>query len=292
MQPPRIRRSVLYVPASRPRAVERARLLPVDVVIFDLEDAVRPEEKEAARATACAAILAGGFMARELVVRINAAETEWAADDFAAVARAAPDAVLMPKISSAEDVLLAGKALSSAGAPAKVGLWAMVETPRAVADVLRIAEAARSEPRLSCLVAGLNDLAKDTRAAMTPGRAPMLSWLAAIVLAARVSDIDAIDGVYNAFRDVDGFSAECRQAREFGFDGKSLIHPDQVDVANAAFSPSAEELARAVAIINAFELPANRRSGAIVVDGQMVELLHLAMAHRIVALDSASTAAR
>lgn len=212
------------------------------------------------------AVRGGGFAARELVIRIIAAETEWSTDDLAAVASAGPSAILIPKISSAEDVVRAGGAPSSNGAPATVGLWAMIEIPRAVAGCPpnRRGRTTRATFVMSCC--------RIERPRQGHTRGDYAGTFADVVLplrSPRVSGIDAIDGVYNAFRDLEGFTAECRQARDFGFDGKSLIHPDQVDVANAAFSPDGEQIARATAIITAFELPLNRRSGAIVVNGEM-----------------------
>jgi citrate lyase subunit beta/citryl-CoA lyase len=284
----RPRRSVLYMPGSNARAIEKARTLPVDGVILDLEDAVAPEAKEQARAQVADAVKAGGFGGREVFIRVNGIDTPWHAEDLVAAAHAAPDAILVPKISHPDQLDLIGRRLLDIHANHKVRVWAMIETPLAIFNILSIAEEARdSESRLSGLVMGTNDLAKDTRARLVPGRAPMLPWLATCVLAARQHGVDILDGVYNDLGDAEGFERECIQARDMGFDGKTLIHPNQVAPCNAVFSPSADEVAQARAIIAAFDLPANRDKGVVQVDGRMVERMHAEMARRTVAIAEA-----
>jgi citrate lyase subunit beta/citryl-CoA lyase len=284
----RPRRSVLYMPGSNARAIEKARTLPVDGVILDLEDAVAPEAKEQARAQVADAVKAGGFGGREVFIRVNGIDTPWHAEDLVAAAHAAPDAILVPKISHPDQLDLIGRRLLDIHANHKVRVWAMIETPLAIFNILSIAEEARdSESRLSGLVMGTNDLAKDTRARLVPGRAPMLPWLATCVLAARQHGVDILDGVYNDLSDAEGFERECIQARDMGFDGKTLIHPNQVAPCNAVFSPSADEVAQARAIIAAFDLPENRDKGVVQVDGRMVERMHAEMARRTVAIAEA-----
>lgn len=284
----RPRRSVLYMPGSNARAIEKAKTLPCDGVILDLEDSVAPDAKESARAQIVAAVKAGGFGKREVFVRVNGVDTTWHADDLSAAAHAAPDAILVPKISSAETLELIGRRLLDMGTPHKTRVWAMIETPLAIFNILLIAAEARdSEARLSGFVLGTNDLAKETRARLVPGRAPMLPWLSQCVLAARHYGIDVLDGVYNDIGNADGFVAECRQGVEFGFDGKTLIHPNQIEPCNAAFSPSAEEVAQARKMIAVFELPENKGKGVVSIDGRMVERLHAEMARRTVAIAEA-----
>jgi len=284
----RPRRSVLYMPGSNARAIEKAKTLPCDGVILDLEDSVAPDAKESARAQIVAAVKAGGFGKREVFVRVNGVDTTWHADDLSAAAHAAPDAILVPKISSAETLELIGRRLLDMGTPHKTRVWAMIETPLAIFNILSIAAEARdSEARLSGFVLGTNDLAKETRARLVPGRAPMLPWLSQCVLAARHYGIDVLDGVYNDIGNADGFVAECRQGVEFGFDGKTLIHPNQIEPCNAAFSPSAEEVAQARKMIAVFELPENKGKGVVSIDGRMVERLHAEMARRTVAIAEA-----
>jgi citrate lyase subunit beta/citryl-CoA lyase len=284
----RPRRSALYMPGSNARALEKAREIPADVLILDLEDAVAPDSKASARDQVCAAVRAGGYGRRELVIRTNGLETEWFTGDLAAAVAARPDAILIPKISSPETLRQIGARLDGLGAPQSLRVWAMVETPLAILKAEAIAAAAR-EPatRLSCFVMGLNDLAKESRARFVPGRATMLPWLAAALLAARAHGLDILDAVYNDIRDEAGFAAECGQGRDLGFDGKTLIHPSQVAPANRAFAPDAGEVERARAIIAAFEKPENAGKGAIQLDGRMVELLHAQMARRTVALAEA-----
>ena len=287
----RPRRSVLYMPGSNARAIEKAKTLPCDGIILDLEDSVAPDAKEAARAQVAAAVKAGGFGKREVFVRVNAVDTPWHADDLSAAAHAAPDAILVPKISNAETLELIGRRLLDMGTPHKTRVWAMIETPLAIFNILLIAAEARdSEARLSGFVLGTNDLAKETRARLVPGRAPMLPWLSQCVLAARHYGIDVLDGVYNDIGNADGFVAECRQGVEFGFDGKTLIHPNQIGPCNAAFSPSADEVAQARKIIAAFARPENSDKGVIQLDGRMVERLHAEAARRTVTISDAIAA--
>lgn len=284
----RPRRSALYMPGSNARALEKAAGLPADVLILDLEDAVAPEGKEEARARVCAAVGGGAYGRREVVIRINALDTPWGEEDLAAAAKAVPDAVLIPKVSSPETLVAAGMRLRRHGAPERVRVWAMIETPLAILDVQAIASAAHDvDTRLSCLVMGLNDLAKDTRTRFTPGRAPMLPWMMAALTAARAYGIDILDGVYNRLSDEEGFKAECEQARDCGFDGKTLIHPNQVAAANEIFAPAPEEVEQARKIIAAFDAPENAGRGAIALDGRMVERLHAEMARRVLALAEA-----
>lgn len=284
----RPRRSVLYMPGANARALEKAKQLPADALILDLEDSVAPDAKPAAREQVTKAVKDGGYGRRELVIRINALDTAWGSDDLRAAAAVGPDAVLIPKASSATDIERATDALRRAGAPDKTRLWAMVETPIGILNVADIAGAARhAGSRLACLVMGLNDLFKETRAEATADRIAALNWLSASLTAARAHGLDILDGVYNNFRDAEGYRRECLQGRMLGFDGKTLIHPDQIAVANEVFSPSADEVAAARKIVAAFELPENRGKGVINLDGRMVELLHAEMAKRTVAIADA-----
>lgn len=273
----RPRRSALYLPASNPKALAKSRDLAADVVILDLEDAVAPENKAEARDAAVSAVREGGFGRRELVVRANALATPWGTDDLAAIAGAGPDAVLVPKVSSPEEVRAYNAAL--AAAPASTALWIMIETCACLPRLHELA-ACSADTRLRGFVMGTNDLAKEMRARLTPARTPFHPALAMAVAAARASGLIALDGVCNEFRDLDAFRAEALQGLEFGFDGKTLIHPDQIEPCNAVFSPSADEIAWALAIETAFALPGNAGKGAIKVDGRMVELLHLEQARR------------
>jgi citrate lyase subunit beta/citryl-CoA lyase len=284
----RPRRSVLYMPGSNARAFEKAKTLPADGVILDLEDSVAPEAKEAARQQVVDAVKAGGFGAREVFIRVNSVDTPWHADDLAAAAQAAPDAILVPKVSSADTLELIGRRLLDMAADHKTRIWAMIETPRAIFNILSIAQAASdSETRLSGFVMGTNDLAKDTRARLVPGRAPMLPWLSTCVAAARIYGIDVLDGVYNEIGNADGFAKECAQGVEFGFDGKTLIHPSQIEVCNKAFSPSQVDVEQARKMIAAFDLPENKGKGVVSIEGRMVERLHADMARRTVAIAEA-----
>jgi citrate lyase subunit beta / citryl-CoA lyase len=279
--PDRPRRSALYLPASNARAIEKARGLAADAVILDLEDAVAPEAKEAARGAAVAAVRAGGWGGREVAIRANGLDTPWGAADLAAIAGSGADAALVPKVSTCDDIAQANAAL--AGAPAALQLWAMIETCAAVPRLDALAAMAR-ETRQSLWVMGVNDLAKEMRARLTPARTPFLPILSLAVAAARAHGLAVLDGVCNEFRDLATFRAEAEQGRDFGFDGKTLIHPDQIAPCNAVFSPDEEELAFARATIAAFALPENAGKGAIRVEGKMVELLHLEQARRLVAM--------
>ena len=287
----RPRRSLLYMPGSNARAMEKARELPADGVILDLEDAVAPDAKAKARELIVAALKQGGFGRREVIVRINGLDTPWWQDDLA-VAAANPDAILVPKVSGPEPLREVAKHLVGVRAEARIGIWAMMETPLAMLNARDIAAVARDAgSRLAGFVMGTNDLAKDTRARLLPGRSPMLPWLMTCIAAARAYDIDIVDGVYNELGNAEGFAAECRQARDLGFDGKTLIHPAQIAPCNEAFSPAADEVAWARKIIGAFELPENASKGVIQVDGRMVERLHADMAQRTVAIADAIAAA-
>jgi citrate lyase subunit beta/citryl-CoA lyase len=284
----RPRRSVLYMPGANARALEKARSLPADGIIIDLEDAVAPEAKEAARAQVAAAVGEGGYGAREVVIRVNAPETPWFEDDLAAAAKAGPDAVLIPKVSDPDTLTTVGHRLRRLNAPGKVRVWAMIETPLAILRCEEIARAARDvDTRLACFVMGTNDLAKETRARQVAGRAPMLPGLATAVAAARAHDLDILDGVHNGLKDEAGLRAECEQGRDLGFDGKTLIHPNQIGPANEIFAPAPEEVEQSRAIIAAFERPENRGKGVISLEGRMVERMHAEIAARVVALAEA-----
>jgi citrate lyase subunit beta/citryl-CoA lyase len=278
----RPRRSALYMPASNPRAVDKARSLDCDVVILDLEDAVLPEMKDAAREAAVAAVRAGGFGRREVVIRVNALETSWGAADLAAVAAAGPDAVLVPKIRRPGDVAAYERHLSDA--PLALRLWIMIETPQAI---LGLAAIAGSGGRLAALVMGINDLAKETVARQTPDRAPFHAALALSVAAARAHGLAILDGVHNEIDDLEALARVCRQGADFGFDGKSLIHPSHLAICNDAFSPPPEEVAWARAVIAAFAAPQNAGKGALRVEGRLAERLHCAQAERLVAIAEA-----
>jgi citrate lyase subunit beta / citryl-CoA lyase len=284
----RPRRSVLYMPGSNARALEKARTLPVDGVILDLEDSVAPEAKETAREQVANVVKSGGFGPREVFIRVNGVDSPWHADDLSVAARAAPDVILVPKVSSPDTLELIGRRLLDMGTDHKTRIWAMIETPLAIFNILSIAAEARdSETRLSGFVMGTNDLAKDTRARLVPGRAPMLPWLSMCVAAARIHGIDILDGVFNDIGNADGFAAECRQGIELGFDGKTLIHPSQIEPCNKAFSPSPDEVEQARKMIAAFDQPENKGKGVVSIDGRMVERLHADMARRTVAIAEA-----
>jgi citrate lyase subunit beta/citryl-CoA lyase len=276
------------MPGSNARALEKAKILPVDAMILDLEDSVAPDAKAAARDQVVSAVKAGGFGSREVVIRINGTDSPWHADDLSAAAHAAPDAILVPKVASPGTLELIGRRMLDMGTDHRTRVWAMIETPLAVFNILAIAaEAKDSESRLSVFVMGTNDLAKETRARLVPGRAPMLAWLSTCVAAARHYGVDILDGVYNDIGNAEGFVAECRQGVELGFDGKTLIHPSQIEPCNAAFSPSADEVAQARKIIAAFGLPENKTKGVVALDGRMVERLHAEMARRTAAIADA-----
>lgn len=287
----RPRRSVLYMPGSNARAIEKARSLPADGVILDLEDAVAPDAKTEARKQVAEAVKAGGFGAREVFIRVNAIDTPWHAEDLNAAARAAPDGILVPKISSADQLEMLGQRLLDMGTDHKTRIWAMIETPIAIFNIQSIAAAAKdSETRLAGFVLGTNDLAKETGTRLVPGRWTMLPWLTSCVLAARAYGISILDGVYNDLSDIDGFMRECEQARDLGMDGKTLIHPNQIAPCNDTFSPGTEEIAQAKKIIAAFDQPENRDKGVVQLDGRMVERMHADIARRTVAIADAIAA--
>jgi citrate lyase subunit beta/citryl-CoA lyase len=284
----RPRRSVLYMPGSNARALEKARELPADGLILDLEDAVAPEAKGQAREAIVKALQKGGFGDREVMVRINGLDTRWWVDDLDAIAAAKPDAVLVPKISDPGQLQDLAARIVDMGTDPRIRVWAMMETPLAMLNVREIAAAALdSETRLSGFVMGTNDLAKDTRARLVPGRQPMLPWLMSCVAAARAYGLDILDGVYNDLGNETGFKEECLQAVDLGFDGKTLIHPKQIAPCNEAFSPTLEEVTNARKMIAAFDLPENENKGVIQIDGRMVERLHAEMARRTVAIADA-----
>lgn len=284
----RPRRSVLYMPGANKRALEKAKTLPADSLILDLEDSVAPEAKAEARDSVCAAVKAGGYGHRELVIRVNAIETPWGMDDLRAAVAAAPDAILVPKVSQPGDIVTAAKVLGSVHAPGKTRLWAMMETPKSMLNAREIAAlGAEPEHRLACLVMGTNDLLKESRARALHNRIAVVPWLAMTLVAARAFGLDILDGVYNDFRDDKGFREECEHGRTLGMDGKTLIHPSQVTPCNEIFSPTDEEVTWSRAIIAAFDNPENDHKGVITVDGKMVERLHLAMADRTVAIADA-----
>jgi citrate lyase subunit beta/citryl-CoA lyase len=283
----RPRRSVLYLPSSNERALEKARTLPVDGLILDLEDAVAPEAKDSARENACAAARSGAYGRRELTIRVNAIGTRWHEDDLAAAAAAGPDAVVVPKVGSADEVRSLVDALEAAGAPERTRLWAMVETPAAILDAARIAAAS---DRLACLVLGTNDLYKELGASFAPGRAAVMTSLQLAVLGARAAGVAVLDGVFNDVKDADGFLAEARQGRELGFDGKTLIHPAQVGPANEVFAPSAGQVEDARAVIEAFEQAQSEGRGVATLNGRLVENLHVDTARKVIATAEAISA--
>jgi citrate lyase subunit beta/citryl-CoA lyase len=289
----RPRRSMLYMPGANARALEKAKTLPCDAVILDLEDSVAPDAKAAARQQVAAAVTAGGFGGREVIVRINALDTRWWQDDVAAAAKARPDGILIPKVSKPEEIKEVAAHLVGIAADAGIRLWGMLETPFGIINAVAIA-ASTTEPhsRLAGFVMGTNDIAKETRARLIPGRAPMLPWLAQCVLAAHAYGLDILDGVYNDLADIEGFRRECGQGRDMGFDGKTLIHPSQIEPCNEAFSPTPVEIQQAYRFIEVFDLPENRDKGVVQIDGRMVERLHAEMARRTVAIAEAIAARR
>jgi citrate lyase subunit beta/citryl-CoA lyase len=287
--PIRPRRSVLYMPGSNARALEKAKSLPADALILDLEDAVAPDAKAEARDQVCAAVREGGYGYRELIIRINGLETPWGLDDIEAAIDAVPDAILIPKVFSGQMVIAAEKLLKDAGAQDKTKLWAMIETPLAIMHAEEIASMA-TNTRLECFVMGTNDLAKEVSCAQTPDRLPMVASLNWALLAGRAYDLAVIDGVFNGIGDEAGFAASCRQGAEFGFDGKTLIHPSQVEPCNAAFSPPNEDVAWGRQIIAEFDKPENASKGVMKIEGKMVERLHAEAARRLVAMADAIAA--
>ena len=284
----RPRRSVLYMPGSNARALEKAKSLAADAVIFDLEDAVAPDAKETARTQVCEAVRTGGYGPREVIIRVNALDSAWGLDDLKAAAQVAPDAILVPKVNSGHDVNQYEAVINDAGASSDLALWAMMETPLAMLNAQEIAATAK-EPgaRLSAWVMGTNDIAKEAGMAQTQDRLPFLYSLEVCVLAAKAYGLAIIDGVYNDFKNEAGFAEICRQGLDLGFDGKTLIHPSQIAPCNEIFSPSEDEVNWSRKIIAAFEEPDNQNKGAIQVDGKMVERLHAEIAQRMVAIADA-----
>lgn len=287
----RPRRSPLFMPGSNARALEKARNLPADVIILDLEDSVAPDAKGLARDQIAQAIAAQGFGKREVWVRTNSLESAWWADDSAMAGKAKPDGILVPKVSSVEDLKAIGDRLAAVHADPSIKVWAMIETARAVLDADKLAGASRDpKTRLAGFVFGPNDIARETRILMRPGRAAMIPMMTHCILATRAYGLEIFDGPYSDFSNVDGFGQECSQGRDLGFDGKTLIHPGQIEACNAIFTPPEEEIAQARKIIAAFELPENAARGAIRLDGQMVERLHAEMARRTIAIADAIAA--
>ena len=282
----RPRRSVLYMPAANERALEKAKTIPADAIIFDLEDAVAPDAKESARVNAVAAASSGDYGTRELMIRCNGLDTQWGEADLAAAAGSGAAAVVIPKVSSVATLDLVSKMLDVSGAPASMSIWAMIETPTAIFDVRHIA----AHPRVAVLVMGTSDLARELRAALLPGRHPLLSHLATALAAARESGKVILDGVFNDVKNLDGFRAECVQGAEMGFDGKTLIHPGQVDIANEVWAPSADEVDHARKVIDAFEEGLREGKGVVTVDGRMIENLHVDNARRTLATAAAIAA--
>ncbi|MFV0367050.1 MAG: HpcH/HpaI aldolase/citrate lyase family protein [Hyphomicrobiaceae bacterium] len=286
----RPRRSVLYMPGSNSRALDKAKTIPADALILDLEDAVAPDAKTEARDKVCEAVASGGYGKRELIIRVNGLETPWGADDLFAAAKAAPDAILVPKVGRPGDIISAAKVLTAAHAPEKTKIWAMMETPMSILNVREIAMAGiEREHRLTCMVMGTNDLLKESHARAYKDRFAVVPWLSMTIVAARAYGLDVLDGVYNDFRDEEGFRAEAEHGRTLGMDGKTLIHPGQVQAANETFSPSQAEVEWSRKIIAEFQKPENERLGVITVEGKMVERLHLVMAERTVAIAEAIT---
>jgi citrate lyase subunit beta / citryl-CoA lyase len=285
----RPRRSVLYMPGANERALEKAQTIPADALILDLEDAVAPDAKPEARERVCAAATSGAYGTREIAIRANGIGTQWHDDDLVAIAQAGPAAVVIPKINTPDEVHQIEKALEAGGAPDHTMIWAMLETPIAM---LGAHDIARSSDRLAVLVMGTNDLAKELQAAHVPGRQPLLAGLGLCLLAARASGKVILDGVYNDIKDEAGFLAECEQGRDLGFDGKTLIHPSQVDPCNTTFAPNAEEVDKAARVIAAFEEAEAAGKGVVTVDGRMVENLHVEQARRTLAIQAAIDAAR
>lgn len=276
----RPRRSVLYMPGSKERALEKAKTLPADALILDLEDAVTPDEKANARSLVAQAVQEGGYGARELVIRINGLETPWGQDDLAAACAASPHAILLPKVESAKMVLDIEQQMQNLGAKPETLLWAMMETPL---GMLNAAEIARATPRLGCFIMGTNDLVKDLNAEHTPAREPVVTALGLSMLAAKAHGLAIVDGVYNAFKDDDGLRASCLQGRAMGFDGKTLIHPAQIETCNQIFSPDEAALDLARRQVAAFQEATEKGEGVAVVDGKIVENLHVETANRLLA---------
>jgi citrate lyase subunit beta / citryl-CoA lyase len=287
----RPRRSLLFMPGSNPRALAKAPHLPADGIILDLEDSVAPDAKATARNQIAETIAAGGFGRREIIIRINALDSPWWRDDLAMAAKARPDGILVPKIYSAADLATVDDTLRDLAADPAIRVWAMIETARAVLHAEELAATSQeSGARLAGFVFGPNDIARETRIRMMPGRAAMLPMIIHCILATRLYGLEILDGPYSDFSNIDGFAQECAQGRDLGFDGKTLIHPSQIEACNATFTPPSAEVAQARKIIAAFELPENASRGAIQLDGGMVERLHAEMAKRTIAIADAIAA--
>ena len=287
----RPRRSLLFMPGSNARALEKARNLAADCLILDLEDSVAPDAKAKAREQIAAAIAAKGFGRREIWVRTNSLDTPWWKDDVAMAGKAKPDGILVPKISTVDDLAAIGALLAELGADLSIKVWAMIETARAVLDADKLAACARDpKTRLAGFVFGPNDIARETRIRMLPGRAAMIPMITHCILAAHAHGLEMLDGPYSDFSNKEGFAEECAQGRDLGFDGKTLIHPSQIEACNAVFTPPAEEVAEARRIVEAFDSPENAARGAIQLDGRMVERLHADMAKRTIAIADAIAA--
>src|SRR3982074_1427355 len=287
----RPRRSLLFMPGSNARALEKARNLPADGIILDLEDSVAPDGKALARDQLPTGVAAKGFGKREVLIRVNSLDTPWWVDDVTMAGKARPDGILVPKISSGADLNAIADRLSDINADASIRVWAMIETARAVLDADKLAAAAKdSETRLAGFVFGPNDISRETRIRMAPGRAAMIPMITHCILATRAQGLEILDGPYSDISNIDGFASECAQGRDLGFDGKTLIHPSHIEACNAIFTPPAEEVAEARKIIAAFERPENASRAAIQPDGRMVERLHADMAKRTIAIADAIAA--
>ena len=287
----RPRRSLLFMPGSNARALEKARTLAADGIILDLEDSVAPDAKATAREQIAKAVAARGFGKREVLIRINALDSPWWVDDIGMAGEAQPDGILVPKVSTVDDLNAVADRLSDINAPASIRVWAMIETARAVLDADKLAAASKDpEVRLAGFVFGPNDIARETRIRMKPGRAAMIPMITHCILATRAHGLEILDGPYGDISNIDGFAEECAQGRNLGFDGKTLIHPSHIDACNAIFTPPEAEVAEARRIIAAFEQPENASRGAIQLDGRMVERLHAEMAKRTIAIADAIAA--
>jgi citrate lyase subunit beta/citryl-CoA lyase len=287
----RPRRSLLFMPGSNARALEKARNLRADGFILDLEDSVAPDAKALARDQIAQAVAAKGFGKCEILIRVNALDSPWWIDDLAMAGKARPDGILVPKVSSVEDLTAIANRLGEIEADISIQVWAMIETAQAVLHAEELAAASRdSKMRLAGFVFGPNDISRETRIKMLPGRAAMIPMITHCILASRAHGLEILDGPYSDFSNVDGFAQECAQARDLGFDGKTLIHPGQIEACNAIFTPPADEVAQARKILAAFERPENAARGAISPDGRMVERLHAEMAKRTIAIADAITA--
>jgi len=271
------------MPAANERALEKAKTIPTDALIFDLEDAVSPESKDVARENAVRAASSGDYGKREITIRCNGLDTPWGAADIAAAAKSCASSIVIPKVSSKAEVDEVSRHLDAAGAPAEMTIWAMVETPSAIFDSREIA----AHPRVAVLVMGTNDLVKELHAVQVPGRAPLVPHLATALLAAREAGKPILDGVYNEIKNAEGFRAECVQGMQMGFDGKTLIHPDQVAIANEVWAPGGSEVEHAHRVIEAFNAARAEGKGVVQLDGRMIENLHVANAERLIAIASA-----